>query len=108
MAWQTREGRSPETALASLVLAQLQLSAGEGEAALFTLLHPIIFSGARSIEYLDLCYAMAIELAGVLEEPALAQRLQAEQAQRNLTTPSTWDPFPPPDFGSLTSLLPPS
>jgi hypothetical protein len=102
-----REGRAPRTALPALVRAHLELAAGEGEAALFTLLHPLVFSGAREVAYLDLCYAMAIGLARQLDEPALAARLVAERERRNVGVPVSWDPLPPPDFTAPTSLSPP-
>lgn len=107
-AWIAREGRVPESALGALVLAQLQVAARDGDGALFTLLHPIVFSGARPIEYLDLCYDFAIRLARVLDDAETAARLERERTARGLTPPATWNPLPEPDFSSLTSLQPPS
>jgi len=107
-AWIDRQGRIPESALPWVILAQLQVAAGEGDAAMFTLLEPLVFSGARNLDGLDLAYAMAIELARVLERDSLAEDLAAERVQRNLTAPLTWAPLAAPDFSPLTTLPPPS
>lgn len=100
-----REGREPESAFAAIILAQIQINEGNGDAALFTLLHPIVFSGPRPIEGLDLCYAFVIELAISLERPGVARCLQLERDQRGLGPPATWEPLTAPDFSPLT--LPP-
>ncbi|MFP4540706.1 MAG: hypothetical protein ACLFR7_03660 [Opitutales bacterium] len=103
-AWIEHEGREPDDARGACVQALLQIAAGEGDAAFFTVLHPIVFAGGREVTYLEICYALVVELARRLEQPGVAERLAAERTRRGIPAPAGWSPFVPPDFSSLETL----
>lgn len=97
--WLAAAPREATSALGWYVLGALEAQREAYDAAWFTWMHPIVFSGRRPMPYLPECYARAIRAGIELERISEARRLLAEMEARVLA----WPPqipapeFPPPE-----------
>ena len=88
-AWIEEEDRFNDSALGYFILAALQFEEADYEAALYTALRPIVFSGALHKSYLAPCYSIAITSAHLLDDPIERDKLFAEMADRGIP----WEPL---------------
>lgn len=100
LAWTAQHPRGAESALGWFILGTLLNADGQADAALFTWLRPVVFSGRQSMSFLPECYAGAIEAALGLGREDAAVALQAEMSARELAWPEGRDP---PRFSAYPS-----
>lgn len=100
LAWLDKARREANSALGWYVLGSLQASREEADAAWFTWLRPIVFSGRQALPYLTECYVGAIQVGISLGREDAARRLLQEMEARGLVWPSA---VPFPEFSSASA-----
>ena len=85
--WGAKEPLYPENALTWWLRAQTSLDQGDAETALWTSLHPIVFSSQFPLPWLEHCYAVAIAANHHLGEKKKADLLLQEMQERQLSWP---------------------
>ncbi len=85
--WIEKRDLYGDSALGWWIRAQIDFEEENYKEALWTSLHPIVFSGQMPMEYLGACYAVAIAASHELQKDAKAGLLYGEMQNRGLDWP---------------------
>ncbi len=85
--WIGKRDLYSDSALGWWIQAHLDFGKGNYREALWTSLHPIVFSGQIPMKYLDSCYALAIAASHELKNEVKAHLLYTEMQTRGLDWP---------------------
>ena len=85
--WTGKYPRYHDSALGWWILSQIAFEEEDYGAAMWSSLHPVVFSSHLPMDYLENCYAYAIASANELNKEEKALNLYLEMKERNLDWP---------------------